>query len=134
MTPEEYVYAVVELIADYDLGDEIMWHRGGGMLVAVDGQGKRLPDARPLIAAVNVSDMFWWATADCEDVTEEDVPVLRATLAEVGGMYGGLLWVARKRGMRPQSAVLNRPRSAELGFPLEQLLAAGPERTRKEEG
>lgn len=59
--------------------------------------------------SVNCSDVFWWGTADAEDITPEDLDDLeqaRKDLEALGGydhhVYADTLWVCRKRGMRPQ--------------------------------
>lgn len=55
------------------------------------------------------SDFFWWGTADAENITPDDLPLLEqaaADLAETGrgDVYVGELFCARKRAMRPQGA------------------------------
>lgn len=55
---------------------------------------------------VNCSDFFYWATADCEEVTADDLPALRQALTDLdaadGTEYLGELFAARKRHLRPQ--------------------------------
>lgn len=50
---------------------------------------------------VNCSDLFYWACADAEDFTIEDLPEFNRALAE-SPEHGTLLWCCRKCGMRPQ--------------------------------
>ena len=84
------------------------------------------------------NDMFWWGTADAEDVTAADVPELQRAYDDLDKfatdftLYAPELWVARKRGMRPQTPWWDRERFPES---VKQLfLDAGPPRDRKEEG
>lgn len=65
----------------------------------------------PVTFLLNCNDVFWWGTADCERVTPETVSVLeqatkdlRAVDPVCGGIYAGLLYCCRARGMRPQGA------------------------------
>lgn len=52
------------------------------------------------------NDLFHWAAADLEEITVEDIPLLRRTLADLkpldAGYELGHLFAARKRGLRPQ--------------------------------
>lgn len=61
------------------------------------------------------SDVFWWGTADFEEIYPEDLDDLEATLEECqalkkskeapyAAVYATTLWVAKKRKMRPQGA------------------------------
>lgn len=69
------------------------------------------------------SDLFFWACADGEDLAITDLPAFTQAYSE-SPHHGDLLWVARKRGMRPQA-----PYYREFS-PEEQVLfdAAGPVR------
>lgn len=62
----------------------------------------------PITLLVNCNDFFAWGCADCEELSADDLVDLGAALndAQAAGerMHGHLLWVARKRGMRPQGA------------------------------
>lgn len=57
---------------------------------------------------VNCSDWFFWATADMEEVSPEDVPALEQALDDLlriqAAEYLGDLFVSRKRRLRPQKA------------------------------
>jgi len=81
---------------------------------------------------VNCSDLFYWATADCEEISLEEIPALEQALQEMPNR-GSDLWVARKRGMRPQAPYYRKLTEAESAL----FDAAGPERQhchgRKEE-
>lgn len=87
---------------------------------------------------VNVNDVFFWATADVEPITPEDLPAMRQALADVRqaapgqciDAYEGLkLWAARKRKMRPQQPAY--PKDKRLWRLFDE---CGPVRTPKEEG
>lgn len=72
---------------------------------------------------VDCNDTFWWATADAEDIQPFQLGALDAAYAE-SPSHGGILWVARKRSMRPQGAIYR-------SIPAEQwplFDACGPER------
>lgn len=80
---------------------------------------------------INCSDMFYWATADCEEILPGDIPsfieTIEDTLAlsdEYAYCHAPELWVSRKRGMRPQGAYYKHftPELARL------FDACGPER------
>ena len=53
------------------------------------------------------NDLFWWATADCEHIAPEDLPLLRQCLLDLRATdeeyFLSLLFAARKRGLRPQT-------------------------------
>jgi hypothetical protein len=73
---------------------------------------------------VNCSDVFYWACSDAEVVEFSELSDLVACF-EVSPNYGGDLWCAKKRGMRPQTACYRL-------YPKDQwplFDAAGPERT-----
>jgi hypothetical protein len=75
-------------------------------------------------AAVNVNDVFFWGCSDCEDVEAEDVPLFNHSFTLGGHQYGAEIYAARKRGMRPQNAVVNKaPHEVKRA-----LLDAGPVR------
>lgn len=64
----------------------------------------------PITLLVNCNDLFVWGCSDCETLTAADIPDLEQALADCKavsedcGSEAGLLWCARKRGMRPQKA------------------------------
>jgi hypothetical protein len=55
------------------------------------------------------SDVFHWGCADCEEITEANLPVLREAFEDLGPdgqeHLAGELFAARVRGMRPQGAM-----------------------------
>lgn len=128
MTPEEYVYQIVEIIADYDMaiGEEFLFHRGDAFLILVDENGKREPDDRPLIAGVLCSDVFALATADLEDVRPEDLPDLKAAVEEFP-YWGPLIWACRKRKQQPMKGWLRRRYELDDDFPIEAFTSIAAE-------
>lgn len=75
-------------------------------------------------AAVLVNDTFFWGASDCENVEAEDVTLLKE-MYDIGGYkYVADLYAARKRGIRPQNAIINGA-TPEVR---KAFLAAGPER------
>lgn len=77
---------------------------------------------------VNCNDLFYWATADAEEVTPADVAALDQAYADCDtagrNYHGGILFAARKRGMRPQAPYFAYFNDAEV----ELFKACGPER------
>ena len=79
---------------------------------------------------INCNDLFWWATADAEEVTPANIQTLRQAFADAraaskyGHIWAGELFAARSRGMRPQNAAY--PKDDPEMWPLFD--AAGPER------
>lgn len=64
-----------------------------------------------VLCLFNCNDFFFWGTADCEEYEVADIPLLEqakidcdAANSHSGGIWGPLLWIARKRQMRPQGA------------------------------
>jgi len=54
--------------------------------------------------AVACNDTFFWACGDCEIITVEELSDLQECYRQ-SPKHGGDLWVARRRGMRPQGAL-----------------------------
>ncbi len=85
----------------------------------------------PVTFFVNCNDLFFWASADLEKVTKDNIADLEqayidADLAdpELGTVYASLLFCARMRKMRPQ-----KPYYKSLPVLLHPLFnACGPER------
>jgi hypothetical protein len=100
-----FVTDVLALIAEHDEHSALYWRVQDGAVTF----------------SVNCSDVFFWGCADAEDVTPENLPLLRLALEQGGGTD---LFVARVRGMRPQGAVYKYIDQAE--WPLFD--ACGPER------
>lgn len=78
-----------------------------------------------LVVACN--DCFGWGMADSEPIMPEDFAALWQARADAAGSpWWPLVWVARKRGMRPQGALLREIAPDDPALP--HLLAAGPPR------
>ena len=63
----------------------------------------------PVTFFVNCNDLFWWATADGEKVTPENVHLLKESFEDVAAIddcsaLGDALFCCRVRKMRPQGA------------------------------
>lgn len=123
----DFTLEVLRLQDEYDCyGDPIYW--------ATHDQ------YAPITFFVNCNDLFWWATADAEKLTPEDIPMLRQAILDVKatGVFtldlenyelGCELWCARKRGMRPQQPAYPKDERLQALFD-----ACGPARSPAEEG
>ena len=64
----------------------------------------------PLTLFVNCSDIFYWACADSERLTPDNIHILESAVADCKAVndhvWAPVLFCARVRGMRPQGAVL----------------------------
>ena len=63
--------------------DQIFWHEG---------------------FHANCSDLFWWACADAEDITDETFSILEKALEDTNIEFFIWLYSCRQRKMRPQGA------------------------------
>lgn len=61
-------------------------------------------DARRNQWAVNCNDLFVWATADQEPITEKNIEIFEKSVREIPNTTGFELFAARVRKMRPQNA------------------------------
>lgn len=108
----EFLNKVAKIAYDHDMDDMIDF---------------RYSEENGLYPSVNCNDFFFWATADCVDITPDNVGIFEAALRdakEAGAFaYGALLFCARVQGMRPQGAAY--PDDREI-WPLFD--ACGPER------
>lgn len=93
---------VVDIIDELEL--DVFWNSGKALLCC--------------------NDAFFWGCADCEEITVEDIPSLRQAHADSKQFNGQLLFIARKRGERPQGAMYAHLEPEE--WPLFD--ACGPER------
>jgi len=116
MSDSMFVINVLKLVAEYDLCGMLWW---------------RCDDEyAPITFFINCNDLFWWASGDCERITEENLSVLEQTIKDceaidnvTGAILACELFCARIRHMRPQGAAY--PDNKEL-WPLYD--ACGPER------
>ena len=72
---------------------------------------------------VDCSDLFFWACADAEEISFDELNDLSEYVSISPG-FGGLMWCAKKRGMRPQKPYYKLFSKAES----EILDGFGPER------
>ena len=117
-----FILAVLGLLAETDCYDGSIWWRCDN-------------EYAPITFWVMCNDLFYWATADGQRLNPEDLPALRQAIADSTEIdrhcadWGFLLWVARKRGMRPQQPAYPKDERLRALFD-----ACGPERSRAEEG
>lgn len=68
------------------------------------------------------NDLFWWAVADLEDVTLEEIPALYDACYDENGeikKWGSDIWCCLHRGMRPQHPIEDKMK--EEGFWTDEL-------------
>lgn len=119
---DELVF-IRRVLTAFDAADEhgaLFWRIG----LDVPGQ---------LVLYAMCNDLFWWATADAEPITSENIDLLEQTqrdIADLNGVMLSDLFSARARKMRPQRPFLDKqPEAIRALFE-----ACGPERDRKDEG
>jgi hypothetical protein len=110
---EQYKINLLKLAAKYDIKDTFLWNE-------------------ELEFSIICSDSFFFATADAEDVlSQEDVDLLEQCIKDcldtgdrLGELHGTLLYVAKKRKMRPLLDIYTHiPKAVQ-----ELLNACGPEK------
>lgn len=108
---------ILRLFAEFDIHDCLWWCFPAG------------PDEPKFL--VNCNDLFYWATANAEEVTAETLPDLRRAIEEClvvdpvcGALDGVNLYAARRRKTRPQNCCYSECKDL---WPLFD--AVGPERT-----
>ncbi len=94
ITTYEDTLRLLHVIAEHDVTDNLWW---------------RTDDRyAPATFFINCNDLFAWACSDCEEVTAADIDDLDQAYKDADAaekiFHGGLLWVCRKRKMRPQGA------------------------------
>ena len=126
-----FVRRLLEIGEEYEAHSILNWRCGEKY------GGGRFAD--PASFFVNVNDVFWWATADLEEITPENIEELERAFADcqeaggyVGTAYGHVLFAARQRAMRPQQPAY--PKDADMAGICVLFDAAGPVRDRKDEG
>lgn len=75
---------------------------------------------------VNCNDLFWWACADIEEITLEELPSLYDYCYDEQGNekyqgWGHSIWACLHRGMRPQHPIEDRMK--EIGVWIDELEA-----------
>lgn len=105
-----FVRRVLEIGEKYELQGDIYWRCG-----PMYGGGNF---NNPASFFVNTNDLFWWACADLEEITPENVEELERACSDckaaervVGTVYGPSLFACRVRGMRPQGAAYPKEES-----------------------
>lgn len=111
----EFVYRWLDLACRYDMQDSFWWRTDG--------------EYAPVTIFVNCNDLFWWATADSEQVTPDNLDVLEQAIKDCRAIddcssCGIDLFCCRLRKMRPQGACYKHIKK-ELWHLFD---AAGPER------
>ena len=91
----DYIHQLMLVLAKIEDSGESIWPR-----VTLDGSLK---------ICINCNDLFYWACADSEEFTPDDVDLLNECVAdllaadkEYGDCYVFELFCCRKRKMRPQ--------------------------------
>jgi hypothetical protein len=136
MTEEKDILKILDFVARHDLHDSIWWRCDG--------------EYAPITIWVNCNDLFYWACADLEELTIDNLPVLAQAIADarevdsvLGALRGCSLFCCRMRGMRPQQPAYPKENSYTVGgvktvIPAEDWKAlfdaCGPERDPKDEG
>lgn len=95
MSPIEqlaFIKELLDIIDKHDATSDLFW--------------RKQPDGS-FCFYINCNDLFYWATADAEDVTPADLETLDQAYTDAdtaGGEYfGAQLYAARRRQMRPQA-------------------------------
>jgi len=87
---------ILEVISENDSHDDVWWRTDGKYA--------------PVTFFINCNDLFFWACADAEQITEDNIEILLTAYEDAkaadedGECYASLLFCARARGMRPQGA------------------------------
>lgn len=110
------VMSLLRITAEYE--DYDLWWRTDG-------------EYAPVTFFINCNDLFFWASADCEAITENNIEDLKQAYQDakacydLGSCFAQLLFCCRQRKMRPQ-----KPYYEHLPEPMWSLFdACGPERT-----
>jgi len=87
----------------------------------------------PLSIFVNCNDLFYWGTADAEDLTQDNISVFEQAFADAekawphfGHIYAPSLFCCRVRKMRPQHCCYSKDWPDKLKKLFDE---CGPERT-----
>jgi hypothetical protein len=74
---------ILKYIAEQDMHDNLYWNED-------------------LQFYIMCNDLFYWACADAEPLTEETLPTLKQAVADSDNIWGGLLYCCRMRKQSPQ--------------------------------
>lgn len=93
----EFMIKVMRLMALYDDRDSLFWRWD--------------EDNKEMIFYVTCNDLFYWATADLEQITHENMDLLKQSYEDckeacpiLSTIYATEVFACRARGMRPQGA------------------------------
>lgn len=106
---QEFILDVLGIIAKADAHRALWWRTDG--------------EYAPITFFINCNDTFFWGCADAEDVTPENIEVLRKAYDD-SKYHGDILFCARVREMRPQGAMYDCIRKEDWHL----FDACGPER------
>lgn len=81
----DFIIDLLKLAVKYEIEDNLLWDDD-------------------LSVAILCNDVFFWATADAEEITKETLLILEKSL-EDDNRNGAILYCARQRKMRPQGAI-----------------------------
>src|SRR5262245_11099327 len=121
----DFVLRVLRTFEEIDAVGDLWWRTGGHF--------------DPVTFYVSCNDIFFWGTADCEEITPENIEQLDQAIRDVhevtskdgwGASTAVLLFCARIKGMRPQGAAYQYIDQALVHL----FDAAGPERDENEPG
>lgn len=96
----------------FNLCDSVFWRCDG--------------EYAPVTFMAICNDTFWWGTADCEKITEENIGVFEQSI-EDSKDFAMELFVARVRKMRPMNCFCKGIQDPKV---LEMFNACGPERNK----
>lgn len=89
----EQLLEIMAVVAEADGTDCISWRCDG--------------EYAPISFWINCNDLFWWGTADGEDLTYEQLPILKQAIVDCKAIKAYAFWAftlycCRVRKMRPQ--------------------------------
>ena len=114
----QFIESVLRTAIKYGTYDDLTWFEEDG----------------EILVAVVCSDMFFWGTADQEELTPDNLSDYEQAIQDMDSLpidglpyryYGGMLFCARQRKMRPQGAAYPPEPESEAWKLFD---ACGPER------
>lgn len=112
----DFLHELLRATQAADITGDLLWHS----------------DGQRIQVWANVSDVFAWGSADAEEITPGNLPVLKQAIADLRAIhrfdevYAPELFAARVRGQRPQGAAYPKERAATQAL----FDACGPARER----
>lgn len=86
---ESFILDVLRIMADADSTNDLWWRTDG--------------EYAPIQFFINCNDVFMWGCSDCEQITPENIEILRSSYEDCEE-NGAELFCSRVRHMRPQGA------------------------------